>query len=92
MDAIPFTDAPTDAHRRVLAALAAEPRAVIVVDQPAYVRAAVPTAVFHFVDDVEMLVDSAEHRIHFRASARVGHNDWGVNRRRMERIAARLRM
>jgi uncharacterized protein (DUF1499 family) len=92
MAAIPFTDSPAAAKQRVLAALRAEPRALVVDDGPTYIRAAVPTRVFRFVDDVELLIDSAAHQVRFRSSARLGYNDWGVNRARMERLQARLRM
>ena len=88
---VPFTDAPASARRRVLAAIGQESRARIVADSAGYIRVAIPTLVFRFVDDVEFLVDSLAQRITFRSSARVGFNDWGVNRGRMERIVARLR-
>lgn len=92
MPAIPFADSPAAARQRILAAIRAEPRAVVVEDGPTYLRAAVASRVFRFVDDVELLIDSAAHRIRFRSAARVGHSDWGVNRARMERLRARLRM
>ena len=92
MEAIPFSDPPATVHQRMLAALAAEPRLRIVLDSGQYIRAAVATRVFRFVDDVELFADTVTHRILFRSSARLGHNDWGVNRARMERIQARLRM
>ena len=90
MAPVPFTDAPASARRRVLAAISQESRARVVVDSAGYVRVAVPTLVFRFVDDVEFLVDSLSHRIEFRSSARFGFNDWGVNRGRMEHVVTRL--
>jgi uncharacterized protein (DUF1499 family) len=90
MSAIPFADAPASAYERARRALLAEPRITIVDSRPGYLRAEARTRAFRFVDDVELLVDSAARRIHFRSSARIGYNDWGVNRRRMERIARRL--
>ena len=90
MPFLTFVDSPESAHQRVLAAIGAESRARIVVDRSDYVRVAVPTRIFRFTDDVEFFIDSAAHRIEFRSSARIGFNDWGVNRARMERIVARL--
>jgi uncharacterized protein (DUF1499 family) len=92
MSPIPFHDTPAAAMHRILAAIGAESRAVVVDQRPGYLRAAVPTRLFRFVDDVELLIDSSMHRIDFRSSARLGHYDFGVNRARMERIQARLRM
>lgn len=90
MAPIAFSDAPARAQRRVVDALRAEPRAQVVEETGGYVRIAIPTRVFRFVDDVELLVDSTTRRIHFRSSARFGYNDWGVNRARMQRVVARL--
>lgn len=92
MTPVPFADSPAAARARVLAAIRAEPRAVILDEAGPYIHAAVSTRFFHFVDDVELFVDSVAHRIAFRSSARLGYNDWGVNRARMERLQARLRM
>lgn len=91
MATILFAGTPAAAYQRILAAVLAEPRAYVVVDSAPYLRFAVPTRVFRFVDDVELLVDSVAHRIEFRSSARLGVNDFGVNRARMERVGVRLR-
>lgn len=90
MRPLPFPDSPASVHQRIVAAIGAEARAHVVVDSAEYLRIAVPTRIFRFVDDVEFLIDSTAHQIEFRSSARIGFNDWGVNRARMERIAARL--
>lgn len=45
---------------------------------------------FRFVDDVEVVFDDREKAIHFRCGARLGRYDFGVNRRRMERIRDRF--
>jgi uncharacterized protein (DUF1499 family) len=90
MPAIPFADTPASAYDRARKALLAEPRTRIVDARPGYLRAEAHTRAFRFVDDVELLVDSAARQISFRSSSRLGHNDWGVNRRRMERITRQL--
>ncbi|MGQ0811504.1 MAG: DUF1499 domain-containing protein [Nitrospiraceae bacterium] len=41
---------------------------------------------FRFVDDVEFLLDYPTQTIHFRSASRIGHSDFGVNRKRMEEI------
>jgi uncharacterized protein (DUF1499 family) len=70
--------------------LAAERGTRIVDDRPDYIRAEVTTALWRFVDDVEFLWDEQAGVIHFRSASRVGRSDLGANRRRMERIAAKL--
>jgi uncharacterized protein (DUF1499 family) len=60
----------------------------VVVREPGYLRAEFRTRVFRFVDDVEFLTDEGAGLIHFRSASRRGRRDFGVNRRRMRRIAA----
>jgi uncharacterized protein (DUF1499 family) len=91
MPPVPFTDAPDRAHARARAALLAEPRTRIVVEQPGYLRAESRSRLFRFVDDVEVVVDAAARVFRFRSASRVGRRDFGVNRARMERVSARLR-
>ena len=45
---------------------------------------------FRFVDDVEFLFDLEHKLIHVRSASRVGHSDFGVNRRRVEDIRSRF--
>lgn len=75
------------------AALVAEQRATIVEDArvDGYLRAEVVSLVFGFVDDVEFQILPEDHLIHVRSASRVGYWDIGVNRRRVDRIASRLR-
>ena len=39
-----------------------------------------------FTDDLELRFDDAAGVVHLRSSSRVGKNDLGVNRRRVERV------
>jgi uncharacterized protein (DUF1499 family) len=71
-------------------ALASSARAEVVVREPFYLRSRFVSRVFHFVDDVEFLIDPDAHLIHFRSASRTGYYDFGVNRRRMEALARRL--
>jgi uncharacterized protein (DUF1499 family) len=77
-----------DAHRRLLAALAQEPRTTVVSDDGAYIHAICTSLIFRFVDDVELLIDEARQRVEVRSLSRVGYSDLGVNRRRVERLRA----
>lgn len=55
-----------------------------------YVHAEAVSLIFRFVDDVEFQILPEDHLIHVRSASRVGHWDFGVNRRRAERIRGRL--
>ena len=48
------------------------------------------TKLMRFVDDTEFWFDPAAGVIHVRSASRVGSNDFGVNRARIEAIRARL--
>ncbi len=43
-----------------------------------------------FVDDVEFFMDGNNKALHFRSASRVGHSDFGANRKRIEWIRAQL--
>ncbi len=86
IDPFTFHDQPNDAMRRLKEALLTEKRVTIIKEQPAYLRAEVRSLIFRFVDDVEFTLLPEEGVIQVRSSARVGYSDFGVNRRRIERI------
>jgi uncharacterized protein (DUF1499 family) len=88
---VPFTDSPSAALSRARAAVLAEPRSTITVDRAGYVRAECRSLIFRFVDDVDIVVDSQAQVFRFRSASRVGRSDLGVNRKRVARIAERLK-
>ncbi|MDQ6992404.1 MAG: DUF1499 domain-containing protein [Mariprofundus sp.] len=51
-----------------------------------YLHATFSTPLFHFVDDLELRNDANMGVIHFRSASRVGHSDFGVNRKRIVSI------
>ena len=51
-----------------------------------YLSAIYESRLFGFVDDLEVRVDIQQKMIHFRSSSRVGKNDLGVNRQRVEQL------
>lgn len=91
MPPLPFTGSAQAAHARARAALLAEPRTRIVTERPGYLHVEARSRVFRFVDDVEVLVDSAAQVVRFRSASRLGRRDFGVNRARMERFGERFR-
>ncbi|MHC4880131.1 MAG: DUF1499 domain-containing protein [Planctomycetota bacterium] len=91
MEPIDFHGTADDTLNRLRQVLAELPRAKIVTQRDDYLHVECSTALFHFVDDVEFLIDEDASVIHFHSASRAGHSDLGVNRRRMEQIAAAFR-
>ena len=88
---IPFRAPIEQVMRTMTAAIAGEPRMRMVVAGRRYLRAEARSALFRFVDDVELLADENAGLIHFRSASRTGRRDFGVNGRRMRRITALIR-
>jgi uncharacterized protein (DUF1499 family) len=59
---------------------------VVVSTDGNYVHAVFTSRLFRFRDDVEFLVASDEGIVHVKSASRVGHSDFGVNRKRVETI------
>lgn len=51
----------------------------------------VTSKVMRFKDDVEFLFDDETKQVEFRSASRLGHSDFGVNRKRMEDVSERYR-
>ena len=51
-----------------------------------YVSATFSSAVFGFIDDLEIRIDSNQNVIHIRSASRVGYGDLGANEKRVELI------
>ena len=62
------------------------PRTKLVEEDESHLHFEFTSLVLRFVDDVEFLFDDETKTIHFRSASRIGHSDFGVNRRRMEEI------
>ena len=60
----------------------------IAAEEGAYISATFTSALFGFVDDVECRNDKANHTIHLRSASRVGHSDFGTNRKRVAFISS----
>lgn len=70
--------------------VATQPRTTIVEESLVYLHAEVRSLVFRFVDDLEFVLVPAEQLIQVRSASRTGYSDFGVNRRRVERIRRQL--
>jgi uncharacterized protein (DUF1499 family) len=90
IEPFPYTGAAAEALARVKAAARSFPRTAVVEEKPGYVKMTSTSALFRFVDDVEFEVDEAAKVVHVRSASRVGRRDFGVNRKRVEAIRAKL--
>ena len=75
-----------DAMQRLRAIVGGLPRTRVVSATDYYLHVEFTSAILRFVDDVEFRVDASQRLIHVRSASRVGHYDFGVNRRRVEAI------
>jgi uncharacterized protein (DUF1499 family) len=89
---VPFTLAvpPEQAWEAARRAVMRLPRTSIVSEAPRYLRAECKSALFGFVDDLELHL-RGDTAIAVRSASRVGHSDFGVNRKRVEQLRGLLR-
>jgi uncharacterized protein (DUF1499 family) len=66
------------------------PRTSIVEERADYLYAEFTSKLIGYVDDVEFYFPPNEPLIHVRSASRLGYSDFGVNRRRIEDIRAKL--
>ena len=67
------------------------PRTQIITETDDYLHAESRSALFGFVDDLELHLRPAEGIIAVRSAARSGYSDFGVNRQRIEKLRTALR-
>ena len=66
------------------------PRTSIVEERADYLYAEFTSTLIGYVDDVEFYFPPNEQVIHVRSASRLGYSDFGVNRKRIEDIRAKL--
>lgn len=76
--------------KSLLDVIAGTPRAAVVEDCQEYIHAVFKSRIFGFTDDVEFVFDDTRKVIHIRSASRLGYYDFGVNRRRVRILRARL--
>jgi uncharacterized protein (DUF1499 family) len=86
MDSIPLTIDAAEAMQALQGIVCGMPRTQIITEDDHYLHVEFTSALFRFVDDVEIFIDHEQRAIHFRSASRAGHSDLGVNRRRMHDI------
>lgn len=85
-----FDSTPEQAWARLKQALATEKRMIVRAEKGGYLRAEFRSLVFRFTDDVEFVLVPDAQLIHVRSASRTGHSDFGVNRKRVERLRVKF--
>ena len=75
-----------EAVKKVLLEMGAE----IVTEQDDYIAATFTSHFFSFIDDFEIRLDRENQLVHVRSASRVGHSDFGVNRKRVMKFKVAL--
>ena len=74
------------AMERLIEVIQGMKRCRIITMDDHYIHAEFTSAFFRFVDDVEFYFDSKAKVIHMRSASRIGYSDFGVNRKRVEKL------
>jgi uncharacterized protein (DUF1499 family) len=88
IDPLPLRGTPQDSMALLQRALAAEPGVRIVMSTEGYLRATATTQWLGFVDDLEFWLNPTQAVIEVRSASRLGREDFGANRSRLERIGS----
>ncbi len=86
LEEISYTGSREEAIAAILEAVKNEKNYEIVAQREDYIHVIFRSGVFKFIDDLELYLPEDEGVIHFRSAARSGYSDFGVNRKRVERI------
>jgi len=86
VEPIPYNGKLDMAQYELLEILHSFKRARMVTIEANYVHAEFVSSIFRFVDDVEFYFDDVNKTIQMKSASRTGYFDFGVNRRRMEKI------
>jgi len=91
VSAFALTAAPDESWRIIRKEVAALPRVTITEETDDYIHAECASALFGFVDDLELHLRKSAGLVAVRSASRIGYYDFGVNRRRVERLREILR-
>ena len=86
VDPLAYRGSFSEARQRLLSVLRNETRIEVLETGDRYLHVTFTSALFRFVDDVEFCFDTDANLIHVRSASRTGYFDFGVNRKRIERI------
>ena len=81
-----YTGNLADARQKLIELLENSKRTRLISVETDYIHAEFRSLIFNFVDNVEFYFSSEDRIIHVRSASRTGYYDFGVNRRRVERL------
>ena len=81
-----YTDNLADARQKLVDLLENSKRTRLIRVEKHYIHAEFRSFIFNFVDDVEFHFSSEDRIIDVRSASRTGYYDFGVNRKRVERL------
>jgi uncharacterized protein (DUF1499 family) len=90
VDALRLAKAPAEAWRLVRESVEALPRTRVITATGTYLPAECRSALFGFVDDLELQLRADEGLVAVRSASRIGYSDLGVNRERVRAIRGEL--
>lgn len=90
LEEISYSGSREEAWADILEAVKLEKNYEVVTEREDYIHVIFRSGVFKFIDDLELYLPEDEKVIHFRSAARSGYSDFGVNRKRVERIRERF--
>ena len=85
-----YTGDLADARQKLIDLLKDSKRTRLIQVETDYIHAEFRSLIFNFVDDVEFYFPSGDRIIHVRSASHTGYYDFGVNRKRVERLRARF--
>jgi uncharacterized protein (DUF1499 family) len=83
-----YTGRLADARQKLIDLLENSKRTRLISVETDYLHAEFRSLILNFVDDVEFYFSSEDPIVHVRSASRTGYYDFGVNRRRVERLRA----
>lgn len=75
---------------KIISHLRSWPRTTLIRQTEDYLHFEVKSALFRFVDDLEIYWPKGSDYLHFKSSSRVGYSDLGANRKRVEQLKKEL--
>ena len=92
VEALQFSASPEDVWRGIREEVVRLPRTTIVEETADYIHAECASAVFGFVDDLELHLRPSVGIVAVRSASRIGYSDLGVNRQRVVDLRERLQI
>ncbi|MFB1080970.1 DUF1499 domain-containing protein [Jeotgalibacillus sp. JSM ZJ347] len=86
LEPLPYRGTKEESKQRIKSILESMEKVVIKNENDSMIYAIETSSFFKFKDDIDFLFSDEEKVIHFRSASRVGHSDFGVNKKRMKTI------